>query len=187
MQQQDGSSSREGVIWNWNRYPATHSLAAECDSRATDFATVPEGGKIPESRCIRHSASVRPHGPLCPEGPAQAAQIVTEPIAGLMRWAGIPTRPLGEIASGAADAMGLPKPQTAQERVVVTQRDWSRVRVACSAPRVPWRSYRAWWERLGLAWPPIRQRNSHPPRAQGSWAACRVKAAAMRCSRPVRR
>ena len=52
------------------------------------------------------------------EGPAQAAQIVTEPIAGLMRWAGIPTRPLGEIASGAADAMGLPKPHTAQERVV---------------------------------------------------------------------
>ena len=52
------------------------------------------------------------------EGPAQAAQIVTEPIAGLMRWSGIPTRPLGEIASGAADAMGLPKPQTAQERVV---------------------------------------------------------------------
>ena len=52
------------------------------------------------------------------EGPAQAAQIVTEPIAGLMRWAGIPTRPLGEIASGAADSIGLPKPQTSQERVV---------------------------------------------------------------------
>lgn len=52
------------------------------------------------------------------EGPAQAAQIVTEPIAGLMRWAGIPTRALGEIASGAADSMGLPKPQTSQERVV---------------------------------------------------------------------
>lgn len=52
------------------------------------------------------------------EGPAQAAQVFTEPVAGLMRWAGIPTRPLGEIASGAADAMGLPKPQTAQERVV---------------------------------------------------------------------
>ena len=52
------------------------------------------------------------------EGPAQAAQIVTEPIAGLMRWAGIPTRPLGEIASGAADAIGLPKPETSQERVV---------------------------------------------------------------------
>jgi len=52
------------------------------------------------------------------EGPAQAAQVFTEPVAGLMRWAGIPTRPLGAIASGAADAMGLPKPQTAQERVV---------------------------------------------------------------------
>lgn len=52
------------------------------------------------------------------EGPAQAAQLVTEPIAGLMRWAGIPTRPIGEIASGAADSIGLPKPQTSQERVV---------------------------------------------------------------------
>jgi len=52
------------------------------------------------------------------EGPAQAAQVFTEPVAGLMRWAGIPTRPLGEIASGAADAIGLPKPETSQERVV---------------------------------------------------------------------
>lgn len=52
------------------------------------------------------------------EGPAQAAQIVTEPIAGLMRWAGIKTKPLGEIASGFADTVGLPKPETAQERVV---------------------------------------------------------------------
>lgn len=52
------------------------------------------------------------------EGPAQAAQVFTEPVAGLMRWAGIPTRPLGEIASGAADAIGLPKPETSLERVV---------------------------------------------------------------------
>lgn len=52
------------------------------------------------------------------EGPAQAAQVFTEPVAGLMRWAGIPTRPLGEIASRAADAIGLPKPETSQERVV---------------------------------------------------------------------
>lgn len=52
------------------------------------------------------------------EGPAQAAQVFTEPIAGLMRMAGIPTRPIGEIASSAANALGLPKPQTSQERVV---------------------------------------------------------------------
>lgn len=52
------------------------------------------------------------------EGPAQAAQVLTEPIAGLMRMAGIPTRPIGEIASSAANALGLPKPQTSQERVV---------------------------------------------------------------------
>lgn len=52
------------------------------------------------------------------EGPAQAAQIVTEPIAGLMRLGGIKTKPLGEIASGLADTIGLPKPATSQERVV---------------------------------------------------------------------
>lgn len=52
------------------------------------------------------------------EGPAQAAQIFTEPVAGLMRAAGIKTKPLGEIASGLADTVGLPKPDTSQERVV---------------------------------------------------------------------
>lgn len=52
------------------------------------------------------------------EGPAQAAQIVTEPIAGLMRMGGIKTKPLSEVASGFADTIGLPKPETAQERVV---------------------------------------------------------------------
>lgn len=52
------------------------------------------------------------------EGPAQAAQIFTEPVAGLMRAAGIKTKPLGEIASGFADTVGLPKPETSQERVV---------------------------------------------------------------------
>ena len=52
------------------------------------------------------------------EGPAQAAQVFTEPVAGLMRWAGVPTRPLSEIAASAADAIGLPKPQSSLERVV---------------------------------------------------------------------
>lgn len=52
------------------------------------------------------------------EGPAQALQIFTEPVAGLMRMGGINTKPLGQVASGFADAIGLPKPQTAQERVV---------------------------------------------------------------------
>lgn len=52
------------------------------------------------------------------EGPAQAAQILTEPVAGLMRSAGIPTKSLGQLASGLADTLGLPTPQSAQERVV---------------------------------------------------------------------
>lgn len=52
------------------------------------------------------------------EGPAQAAQVFTEPIAGLMRMGGIATKPLGEVAAGLADSIGLPKPENAQERVV---------------------------------------------------------------------
>lgn len=52
------------------------------------------------------------------EGPAQAAQIFTEPVAGLMRGVGIPTKSVGELASGAADWLGLPKPQGANERVI---------------------------------------------------------------------
>lgn len=52
------------------------------------------------------------------EGPAQAAQIVTEPVAGLMRMAGIPTKSAGQLATQAADAMGLPSPRGAQENVI---------------------------------------------------------------------
>ena len=46
------------------------------------------------------------------EGLANAAQVFTEPVAGLMRGAGINTAPLGQVATSIADAVGLPKPQT---------------------------------------------------------------------------
>lgn len=52
------------------------------------------------------------------EGIGQAAELVTEPVAGLMRGAGIPTKSTGQLASGLADAIGLPSPQNATERVV---------------------------------------------------------------------
>lgn len=52
------------------------------------------------------------------EGPANALQIVTEPAAGLMRAAGLNAAPLGQVATRAADALGLPSPETANERVV---------------------------------------------------------------------
>lgn len=52
------------------------------------------------------------------EGPAQAAQIFTEPVAGLMRAAGAPTKSLGEVASGFANWLGLPRPESPMERVV---------------------------------------------------------------------
>lgn len=58
------------------------------------------------------------------EGVAQAAEIVTEPIrqaviAPAARALGMPEgRPLSAVASDAADAVGLPKPENATERVV---------------------------------------------------------------------
>lgn len=52
------------------------------------------------------------------EGPAQAAQIFTEPVAALMRAGGIKTPPLSETVSGFADWVGLPKPESANERVI---------------------------------------------------------------------
>lgn len=52
------------------------------------------------------------------EGIGQATELVTEPVAGLMRWAGIPTKSTGQLATSLADTIGLPAPQTASERVV---------------------------------------------------------------------
>ena len=52
------------------------------------------------------------------EGPAQTAQIFTEPVAALMRGAGAKVRPTGEQASALADWLGLPRPQSANERVI---------------------------------------------------------------------
>jgi hypothetical protein len=52
------------------------------------------------------------------EGLAEAAQLVTEPIAGLMRMGGIKTKPLRQIAAKFSDSIGLPTPQNATERVV---------------------------------------------------------------------
>jgi hypothetical protein len=52
------------------------------------------------------------------EGPAQTAQIFTEPVAALMRSAGVKVRPTGEQASALADWLGLPRPQGANERVI---------------------------------------------------------------------
>lgn len=59
------------------------------------------------------------------EGPAQAAQLVTEPVRQLVtdplsRAVGVSGKgkPLGQIASEFADRIGLPSPQGANERVV---------------------------------------------------------------------
>lgn len=58
------------------------------------------------------------------EGPAQAAQIVTEPIRQMVvnpvaRFLGAPeAAPLAQGASALADAIGLPQPQGANERVI---------------------------------------------------------------------
>lgn len=51
------------------------------------------------------------------EGPAEAAQIVTEPVRQLLTNRLLPGRPLGEEATRLADTLGLPKPETPAERV----------------------------------------------------------------------
>lgn len=54
------------------------------------------------------------------EGPAQLAQIATEPIRRLVTdpLLGVKTKPLSEQASGLADLLGLPSPEGGNERVV---------------------------------------------------------------------
>lgn len=53
------------------------------------------------------------------EGLADTAQIFTEPIRNVQNLVfGTNARPLGEVARGAADKIGLPKPATANERVI---------------------------------------------------------------------
>ena len=69
---------------------------------------------------------------------------------------------------------------------MVTQRDCSRVRVVCSAPACHGAATgHGGYGGAGMAANPTAQLTSAT--GAGSWAACRVKAAAMRCSRPVRR
>ena len=53
------------------------------------------------------------------EGLANTAQLFTEPIRAVQdRVTGIPSKPLGQAATSILDTMGLPSPQTANERVV---------------------------------------------------------------------
>lgn len=54
------------------------------------------------------------------EGPAQLAQLVTEPIRRIVTdpLLGVKTKPLSEQASGLATMLGLPSPEGANERVV---------------------------------------------------------------------
>ncbi len=52
------------------------------------------------------------------EGIANAAQLFTEPVAGLMRLGGVKIKPIGQVATDTANAIGLPNPQGANERVI---------------------------------------------------------------------
>lgn len=83
-----------------------------------DDAPVKEAGKSLNRGLSDIPRQIGLFGRYALEGPAQAAQVFTEPIAGLMRAGGIETKSLGEVASGLADTIGLPKPETSQERVV---------------------------------------------------------------------
>lgn len=52
------------------------------------------------------------------EGVGQAADVVAEPVNGLMRWAGLGATAPSQTAGRLADSLGLPKPQGAFENVI---------------------------------------------------------------------
>lgn len=52
------------------------------------------------------------------EGVGGLADVATEPVAGFMRMAGIPTKSTSQLATSISDAIGLPSPQGANERVI---------------------------------------------------------------------
>lgn len=52
------------------------------------------------------------------EGAGQVADVATEALAAPMRALGIPTKSTSQLATSAADWVGLPRPETSQERIV---------------------------------------------------------------------
>ncbi len=103
-------SNGMAVPADWLQSPAPQS--------ATPIETSPSFGKQLNSAISDIPRQIGLTGRYALEGPAQALQMFTEPVAGLMRSAGIPTKPLSQIATEAADWAGLPKPHNSLERVV---------------------------------------------------------------------
>ena len=98
----------------WEKYQAPSSGPWEKYSQDEQPAVVKAGSAINE---IPRQIGLTARYGL--EGLANTAQVFTEPIRYLQdKITGVPTRPLGQVATSAADWLGLPTPQNATERVV---------------------------------------------------------------------
>ena len=97
--------------------PGAQAVRTETAPAPSIAQRVADGGR----ELARQAGLTARHGL---EGLGQAAEIVTEPVRHLVtdpaaRAMGLPEgRPMGKVAEGAADAMGLPRPANATERVV---------------------------------------------------------------------
>ena len=105
------------VTWD-DPVPGQQSPATTTTSPAPSIAQrVTDGGR----ELVRQAGLTARHGL---EGLGQAAEIVTEPVRHLVtdpaaRALGLPEgKPLGKVAEGAADALGLQRPASETERVV---------------------------------------------------------------------
>lgn len=109
------------VIWDAPEGAPGHQAGSpattEKEPRPGIAQSVADGGR----ELVRQAGLTARHGL---EGLGQAAEIVTEPVRHLVtdpaaRALGLPEgRPMGKVAEGAADAMGLPRPVGETERVV---------------------------------------------------------------------
>lgn len=98
----------------WEKYQAPSSGPWEKYGQGEQPAVVKVGAAINE---IPRQIGLTARYGL--EGLANTAQIFTEPIRYFQdKITGVPSLPLGQIATSAADWLGLPAPQNATERVV---------------------------------------------------------------------
>jgi len=109
------------VIWDAPEDAPGHQAGSPATTEKAPRPGIAQSFADGGRELVRQAGLTARHGL---EGLGQAAEIVTEPVRHLVtdpaaRALGLPEgRPMGKVAEGAADAMGLPRPVGETERVV---------------------------------------------------------------------
>ena len=109
------------VIWDAPEDAPGHQAGSPATTKKAPRPGIAQSFADGGRELVRQAGLTARHGL---EGLGQAAEIVTEPVRHLVtdpaaRALGLPEgRPMGKVAEGAADAMGLPRPVGETERVV---------------------------------------------------------------------